>query len=504
VPRNQSPRSHSQRCENDDTAAHSADSDPTGEEATSTPADAVATGDQVSVLHVDDDVEQTELVSTYLERLNDDFRVVAETDVAAALDEVADRPIDCVVCDYRMPEIDGIEFLRRVREEYPNLPFILFTGEGTEAVASEAIEAGVTSYVQKGGPEVYDQLANRIENAVTRRRSERRARIARDRLIELYEQRDGFYILDADWTVSYWNRTIAERTGLSSEAVLGERFWDVFPEATHTDVYDAFHTAMEAGESVEFERYYEPHDYWVDVRAYPVDGMLFVHSRETTGDNERQEELERRNQIIQSFASTVSHDLRNPLNVAEGRIELAQETGDFEHLDAVTEAHNRMRNLIDELLRLARDEELELVTVSLEAVAEDAWTTVSSASAELVVEDDAVFDAHRSELRRLFENLFWNAIDHGGATTIRVGRTDDGVFVADDGSGIDDGERDSVFESGVSTKEDSPGFGLSIVSGIADNHGWDIGLAESARGGARFEISGVDSIRTVAAEGTLD
>ncbi|WP_049985860.1 ATP-binding response regulator [Halobellus rufus] len=449
--------------------------------------------EQVSVLCVDDDSQQLELTSTYLERLDSGLEVTTETDPATALERVQERPIDCIISDYKMPGMNGIELLREVREDYPNLPFILFTGTGSEKVASKAIEAGVTSYVQKGGSEVYEQLTNRIDNSMDRRRSERRARIARDRLVELYEQTDGFYILDSDWTVTYWNQQIAERTGISSEEILGETFWEVFEEATNTEMYSNLRAAMAENRPTDFELYYPPFDYWAEIRAYPVDDLLFVHSRETTQENERKDELERRNHIIQSFASTVSHDLRNPLNVAEGRLELAQETGDFEHLEAVTEAHNRMRNLIDELLRLARNEELETVSISLQEAAHHAWETVSSGPTELVVEDDVTFEAQASELRRLFENLFWNAIDHGDATTIRVGRVgDDGIFIADDGAGVPESQRDSVFESGMSTQQNSPGFGLSIVVGIVRNHHWKIDLVESTAGGARFEVSGIE------------
>jgi len=195
---------------------------------------------------------------------------------------------------------------------------------------------------------------------------------------------------------------------------------------------------------------------------------------------------------LESFASTVSHDLRNPLNVAEGELQLAQETGDFEHLDAVAQAHNRMRNLIDELLHAARGDELNVSTVSLPTVADRAWETVSSDAASLVLEGETTFESYESQLRRLFENLFWNAIDHGEATEIRVGPLDDGFYVEDDGSGVPSTLREQVFESGFSTDEESPGYGLSIVSGIVDVHGWEIDVVAAAGGGARFEITDVN------------
>jgi PAS domain S-box-containing protein len=452
-----------------------------------------AEDDDIVVLHVDDEPHFRELVTSYLERHNDNITVITETDPSEALGRLQDERIDCVVSDHQMPGMTGIELLEAVREEYPNLPFFLFTGRGSEDVAAEAIEAGVTSYLQKGGSEVYGQLANRIQNAVNRRQSERRAKVARSRLLSLYEQTDGFYILDSHWQVVYWNQQIADRTGIPREEILGEVFWDMFEPAAEMEIADHFHHAMNAGEPTEFETYYEPFDYWAEVRAYPVSDGLFIHSRDISTEKERETDLERRNNILESFANTVSHDLRNPLNVAEGKLQLAQETGDFEHLEEVAQAHNRMRNLIDELLRLARGEELQYTAVAVSEIAQEAWETVTSESVELTVETDAQIQAHESQLRRLFENLYWNAIDHGNASRIRVGRLEQGgLFVEDDGMGIPTENREEVFEKGFSTEEGSPGYGLSIVEGIVESHGWSISVTDGELGGARFEITEIE------------
>jgi PAS domain S-box-containing protein len=446
----------------------------------------------IRVLHVDDDPKFGELVTRYLEKLNEKITVRTETAPQKGLEHIDTEPIDCIVSDYQMPEMDGLDFLNAVREEYPNLPFILFTGKGSEEIASEAIQTGVTDYLQKDGSEQYELLANRIQQAVSQRRSERRAKIAQHRLIRLYEQVDGFYTLDEDWTITYWNREMVKRTGLPPEEVIGEEFWDVFPEARETRVYDHFQTAMEMQEELETEIDYEPHGYWAELRIYPVDSGLFIYSRDITDDKEREQQLQYRNELLESFASTVSHDLRNPLSVAEGNVQLAQETGDFEHLEAVTQAHNRMRNLIDELLHVARGDQLDLSEVSSTDVAELAWETVSSDTADLVLEGDLVFEAYKSQLRRLFENLFWNALDHGEAVEIRVGSLDDGFYVEDDGIGIPPPHREEVFESGFSTDDESPGYGLSIVNGIIEIHDWDIDIVEGTDGGARFEITSIE------------
>ena len=449
--------------------------------------------DTISVLHVDDQPTFGNMVESYLEKLNDDIVVHTETDPRAAIDHLESGTVDCIVSDYEMPELDGLQFLRAVRETYPNLPFILFTGRGSEEVATEAIDRGVSFYLQKDGNESYELLANRVRHAVEHARSEARARITRERLLELYEQTDGFFVIDESWTITYWNRQMAERTGTPTEAAVGTDFLTAFPEAEGTELYETYRSVMEGDEPARIETFYEPRGYWLEIRVYPVEEGLFVHSRDISRTKETELELERRNQILKSFANTVSHDLRNPLNVAEGRLELAQKTGDFEHLDAVAQAHNRMRNLIDELLRIARHEGLELSTVSLRTVAVEAWETVTARETTLDVVADLLFEAHEEQLRRLFENLFWNAIEHGGADEIRVGRLENGFYVADDGSGIAPEDRELVFEDGFSTSEDGTGYGLAIVESVAETTGWDIGVTNSETGGARFEVTGVET-----------
>jgi len=123
----------------------------------------------VEVLHVDDEPEFAEMTATFLERKNGSFVVETETSATDSLEHLREgEDYDCVVSDYDMPKKDGIELLESVREEHPDLPFILFTGKGSEEVASEAISKGVTDYLQKGsGTEQYTVLANRISNAVT-------------------------------------------------------------------------------------------------------------------------------------------------------------------------------------------------------------------------------------------------------------------------------------------------------------------------------------------------
>jgi signal transduction histidine kinase len=154
-----------------------------------------------------------------------------------------------------------------------------------------------------------------------------------------------------------------------------------------------------------------------------------------------------------------------------------------------------METLIDDLLSLARTGEATgpVSPTAVGAVARESWEGVPTreATLEVVTDPQVVADAER--LRELLENLFHNAVQHGGPrVTVTVGATADGFFVADDGPGVPASERDAVFEPGYTTADSGTGFGLRIVSEIADAHDWEVDLEESASGGARFTVRGVE------------
>ncbi len=211
----------------------------------------------------------------------------------------------------------------------------------------------------------------------------------------------------------------------------------------------------------------------------------------------REVELLRQNKRLEDFVNFVSHDLRNPLNVAEGRLKLAQADCESDHLEEVTAAHERMNELIEDLLTLARTGSHieELRAVDLQEIAAECWKNVTTKNADLVIETTQAITADRGRLQRLLENLFRNAVEHGDeGVKVTIGdlASDDGFYVADDGPGIPEDDRDAVFESGYSTQQDGTGLGLAIVKESVTVHGWDLRLTEGEEGGARFEISGLD------------
>jgi PAS domain S-box-containing protein len=630
---------------------------------------------RVVVLHVDDDAAFVEAAASMLERLDERLTVVTATGTEEATTVLDDRPIDCIVSDYEIDARTGLELLDDVRERRPDLPFVLFTGKGSEEVASDAISRGVTDYLQKEtGKEQFRVLANRIDNAVSRYRSQRELAESRERLSLFFDQSPlGVVEWDRRVDIRRLNDQALEILGYDEAELLGESWQVLVPESEHdavgrmaedlqadaeqasrvtetirgdgerilcewhnrtiTDsdgeivgilsqfqdvterehrerqleqhresleqlhdaadrlyvadsVEECYQITIDAavtilgfdwcaltgpadnGEEFEIEavsadapvdvgdrpfgldegvaghvyQTKEPHivnDARESERGKPVEedirsavtvpvgdwavfqavatstesfdeqdrkhAELLVGSMVTAIDrleqqtelHRRQAELERQNERLDQFASVVSHDLRNPLNVASGRLALAREDCESEHLDDIVQAHDRMEALIDDLLTLAREgERVEAPgTVDLPEVVRQCWAHVDTREASLHVDVAGSIEADRSQLEQLLENLVRNAVEHGGpAVTVTVGSLEDGFFVADDGPGIPEGDRDALFEPGHSTAEGGTGFGLSIVDQVVEAHGWEIAAGESAAGGARFEITGVERV----------
>lgn len=228
----------------------------------------------------------------------------------------------------------------------------------------------------------------------------------------------------------------------------------------------------------------------LDTGGEPETLAIYV---DLTEEIQRKRELERENDRLEQFASIVSHDLRSPLTVASGRLGLVMEEVDNTHLEEIDRAIDRMDAIIEDVLTLTRKGQTvspeEIESMDLADLAETAWEAVDSPTGTLHVETTESVLADRSRLRRVFENLFWNAVEHAGpSVTVTVGDLEDGFFLADDGPGIPPEEREQVFESGYTTTRDGTGLGLDIVADIIDAHGWTVDLTATESGGARFEI----------------
>ena len=593
-------------------------------------------GREVSVLHVDDDPSILDLTSAFLDRELGSVTVTTETSPDDALATLETGSFDCIISDYDMPGATGLELFEEIREEHPLLPFVLYTGKGSEEIASQAVNAGVTGYFQKGGPDQQRRLANRVKQAA----EDYHTKIEADRYSTVLRALEyPIYVVDETGEFSYVNDAMVEMTGYDRDEIIGsgtdiikddaavkeaedqlgsllsdtgpdtaQFYVDIIPKEgepipcrdhmavlpyegeefrgsvgilrnvceevrkevelerherelerktramdeapigiTITDpgrednpmiyVNDRFvemtgypreeavgrncrflqgpdtddgtiaelREAIEAGESttVELKNYRKNGElFWNRVSVRPLlndDGTVDYwvgFQEDVTEYKQREQELERQNDRLERFAGIVSHDLRSPMSVATGRIELAKtaDGGGEENLGAALDALNRMETIVEDTLTLARQGDTvgDQGTVTLSSVVDRCWRTADTADAAFELVDDVTFLADPDRLQTLLENLFVNAVDHGGEdVTVRIGALDGGFYVEDDGPGVPENEREKVFDPGHTTADGGTGFGLAIVKEIAAAHGWTVSVAESGMGGARFEIRGV-------------
>lgn len=457
----------------------------------------------IDVLVVDDNPDMADLTATYLTREKDAFSVRKELSVSDALPHLSE--VDAIVSDYEMPDQDGLDFLTIVRETHPELPFILFTGRGSETIASEAISKGVTDYLQKkSGSSNYSVLANRINNTVQRHRAMKMLQRSERRFSNLVKNSsDVISVVNENAQFVYLSPSAEEILGYHPDELLGEY---IFTYAHPDDRQDAMEQFFLSTEDPEIEpvvqfRFKDPEGTWPVLESRGqnlldddfVNGFV-INSRDISEIKTREQKLEQQNEKLHNIKKTLSHDIRNPLNVATGSLELFESSREDEHLETTKRALTRIDTLVEQILNISEQspENLSDDEISLEDVAVNAWSMIPTEDSTLNVNDSRHFTADQSRLQQVFENLFSNAIDHNSeSVTISVGTIDSGIYIQDDGAGIDPDRQDVIFDPGYTTGAHKTGFGLAIVEQIALSHGWDIAVTASDNGGARFEITGI-------------
>lgn len=461
--------------------------------------------DEIRVLAVDDDPDLLDLTATFLERERGNFEVLEESFPQDALDSLEEETVDAIVSDYDMPRMNGLEFLEAVRENHPDLPFILFTAKGSEQIASEAISKGVTDYLQKkSGASQYSLLANRIENAVEQYDARRALKRSQEKFSKLVmNSTDVLAIVNDSGQFEYISPACEHTLGYEQKELVGECAFDYMPTEDRKSAMEQFFAAIEDPEVepiIEFQ-FQRPDGGCTHLEARGrnmfdddfIDGFV-VNARDITHLKEREQELEQQNERLKDMRKMISHDLRDPLSAALDSLVLYQQTGEDANLEKIGRSLNRANSLIDHVSTMADSETKveEIEQVSLNQIVQDAWEMIETDAATLQVADSKEFEADPLRIRQVFENLIRNAIDHNdGEVTIHIGTTDAGVYIEDSGSGVPESNRERIFESGFTTSPEKTGFGLNIAKQIIVGHGWDIDVSEGKEGGARFEITGI-------------
>jgi PAS domain S-box-containing protein len=321
---------------------------------------------------------------------------------------------------------------------------------------------------------------------------------------------DAIFLIDSSGTIAEANEKAADLLDYEQSHLEGTEVTELHPNEQINSSRKLFEQTISQGE-LRTETFPNGDQIYLKTRtetrvpvelhakAIQIEGetCIFTIARDITQRYEREQELKRHRDQLEEFANIVAHDLRNPLNVAEIRLGLAQEDCESEHLDILDSALDRMETLIENTLMLAEQGQTitEWEQVRLVELLRGCWKMVETdaASIEIDLPEDTVVHCDPDRLQQVFENLFRNAIEHGNEPhTIQVTIGESAIYVEDDGPGIPPDKREEVFEVGETTSDTGTGFGLAIIARICEAHGWDIQVTEGELGGARFEITGVD------------
>ncbi|CCQ34643.1 Adaptive-response sensory-kinase protein [Halorhabdus tiamatea SARL4B] len=305
--------------------------------------------------------------------------------------------------------------------------------------------------------------------------------------------------------------TFEDVFGIDSAAVkpVFDAFFEIVPPE-HTDrVKATIQEAIDAGTGYDITYPVEPNEerIWVreqaDVLTEGDSPRVVGTVTDVTELTEYERRLERQNERLDEFAEVISHDLRNPLNVAFGRAELLADECESAHIEPLVDALGRMEDIVGNTLTLARQGEAvgETEPVPVDSIVEECAKMIDAETATVEVSGEFRIRGDPDRIKHLFENLLSNAVDHAageasaaeGDVTVRIDQFDGrGFYVADDGAGIPADERADVFEPGYTTTTPGTGLGLTIVERIAEAHDWEVSVTESREGGARFEFTGVE------------
>ena len=259
-------------------------------------------GEPVSVLHVDPDSAVPERLAAALGREANVWDVDAERDPADALARFDTSEFDCLVAEYDLPGMDGVELLGAVRERDNSFPVVLYTDDGNEAVASRAISAGVTEYVRKESDGI-DALARRVQRIVDAGGglSETGSQYGHRQLSRFVQAfPDAVFVMDEQGR--YLDILSGGEQSLlysDPDELLGHRYHEVLPAETADRFLDTVRRALETGEQqqIEYQLDVQKGTRWFEARVGPLQRQsaprtVFWIARDITEQKQREQEYE--------------------------------------------------------------------------------------------------------------------------------------------------------------------------------------------------------------------
>jgi len=351
-------------------------------------------------------------------------------------------------------------------------------------------------------------------------------------ILKLYEEKntilesigDGFFSVDKNWIVTYWNDAAEKMLGTAKEKVLGKNLWHVFSQNMNPHSYKKYHEAIETSKRTFFEDYYSALDRWFEVSAYPSKNGLSVYFKDITDRITAQIELNQLNLSLQKtaqdlavsnaeleqFAYIASHDLQEPLRMITSFLaqiekkyqDILDEKG-RQYIHFAVDGAKRMRQIILDLLEFSRvgrfEGKVEEINVNelVEEVISLYEKQIEDSCATIHFSDMPIVHTFKTPLRQVFQNLIGNALKYqpqGAKPVINIQAEETPHYwkflVKDNGIGIDPDYYDRIFNifQRLHNKEEysGTGIGLAIVKKIVEAMGGKIWIEPGKEDGSIF------------------
>lgn len=318
---------------------------------------------------------------------------------------------------------------------------------------------------------------------------------------------DGFYTLDSNWNVSYWNKEAERISGRTKEEMIGKNFWELYNGRISEKINKAFHKAKSNNKPIRFEVYSKQSKYWFELNAFPSEMGLTVYFKNITERKHTESKLKKvnrslenhvkelaiSNQELEQFAYVASHDLQEPLRMItsfltqiEKKYEDVLDEKGKKYIFFAVDGAKRMRQIILDLLEFSRvgknenrHEKVDLNTI-IEEIILLFRKQIEEKKAKINYEALPILQSCAAPLRQVFQNLISNSLKYSSpdiAPIINISCSNSAtswIFeIKDNGIGINPEYYDKIFIifQRLHSKEEysGTGMGLAITKKIIEN-----------------------------------
>ena len=478
-------------------------------------------GGRQKVLHVDDNYNFLELFKTIFNKW---FEIHSAQMGQEAIEIMETEKFDAVITDYEMPDMNGMELFKILKEKHPNIPVIFFTGHGSEEVARSAFLEGISDYIIKdlNGFLNKARLVNSIKQAIEKKKAEIALRESEKKYRFLYDESQAINVLmDIEGIIMDANKACLKLMECGKEDLIGRSAFDCVVQGQREAVIASFMNDVEGkhtssmlmdvtsfknnlrkvlfGEGAVIVLNEDEEPYAVLVNGIDITDLFFTEE----ALDAIKEEILIKNRELTDFAYMVSQDMKSPLVLIKGYLEEIKRDSKKmpKYCDCVVEQSNRLLQFVDKLLDLARAGSTisSLIDINMETLIKRTYAIINDKNSRLIV-NSPIPSVHGDYYRMsiVFENLIKNSIQHkddqkeGHIIEIRGEKRENDIIFCfkDNGMGIEEKHLNKIFEIGFSSANPRRnGFGLTIARRIVEAHNGELwAKSQGKQKGTEFYI----------------